>query len=490
MRLGTPVLVGRDLDGSKAVGFGTGLFGHAAAIAERRVRRYALLCTALLAGCNGDVQAFLVSPEPSPEHRTRVVAIHDAKGVEAHVFALDDRPDLDGTFSRDLGPDDRLLVYVMDYRESLERLDVNAGTLGAAGPDERSCAFAAPAIVRRAEATDGLATDWLTIVVGDVAADVVEHLVNDTKKCLSPNLCRRIVTDILELGDTGNVEVLLRRNDRFALVGTVGEFFYDVDDDSVSPKPEMRGLPSRTGLYTSDGTLWLGGNEGRIAYGQDETAMTVETIADVSEGIYALHVRATDDIYALAQDHEPSTLSRLLHFDGNEWSEITRRDLTNLRPKPDHAGIAESADGTIMVGDGSPFIWLVDVTDQSFVELQPEDTRTTSIGHHPKLGLIRGNNLGQVRYTTAPIENAWTNLPTVIGRTVEMIGSFGDVVLYGGANGSLAQHHEESAACDVQGIPAVDLETMAAFDDKFIVGGGNVDHQHPNRVAWVRFEAP
>jgi hypothetical protein len=417
-----------------------------------------------------------------------VVAVLDDDGVDAVVFSLEDRPPVEGEFARELGSDERLLVYVLDYVQSLERLGLTEGRLAAAGPGERSCALVEPGAVRRNDATEGRDTEWLAIVVADVRARVIEHLVHGHATCRSPDLCLRPVGETITLADNQNIGIILRRDARFALVAGTGGTFYDVDESGYTIKPEMSGLPSHAGAFAPDRTLWLGGSAGRVAFGQDFANMTVEVVGDPSETIHAIHVRDDGDVYAVAMV-ETATQSRLLRFDGAAWSEVGRRDLRGLRPKSSNAGFAVSLDGALVAGDGSEEVWIVDVEGRAR-NLQPDDTRTSALATHPRLGVLRGNELGAVHYSTNLPANVWLGLPTTLGRPVEMIDTFARFTVYGGTNGALVQHHEGSAPCEVEGVPGVDLDLMAAFSDRALMGGGNVDHGHENRVVWVRFDAP
>lgn len=426
---------------------------------------------------------FVPSPPAASAHETRVLALYDAQGVDAVIFSLKNEDLRQAEFERRLVSGDRILVYAFDYDVALDDLGLVAGSLPAAGPDERPCALGAPSVVRQAEVIEGTVGDWITIVISDVRAPVVAHMFYDAEACTQVSLCRELRSSRMMINDRQNIETILALDDEMALIGTRSQRFVTVTRDDVVARPSLDGAPGHAGALAKDGTLWLGGQGGRVAYGPMFGPMTEVNTGLEGHTVEALHVAPDGLVYAIAST-QTGTSSRLLAYDG-EWSVLAGREHREGVIATSNAAIVQTRDGKVVAIDGGPLVWLTDASLE-VVEIAPDQANQyTAIAIHPTLGVVLGNDLGQIHSNLDPRNDRWIRRGDTIGRTVEMLGVYDGIVLYGGANGLLHQYIEGSAICPLEVSVGVDLNLMAVVGDRIVMGGGNAEFERSNQVAWV-----
>lgn len=369
-----------------------------------------------------------------------------------------------------------LHIQVRAYASPLTDLGLVPGDVGAS--PGRPCRLEQPLITYALDFLDPVPT-WLK------ASDELDVRTKDRlfagQPCRLESRCRQFDAAQFELATHADVFAIEPLDETRVLWADLATKFYESDGLSVTPRPDLDGMPAYSLLAAQDGSFWFGGLGSRIMHGPLGGPYEAWTVSTSTLGVVPALAESPDGrrlaamVLGPPQEEESHRTVEYFTFEEGAWTRIYEGESGSARPW--ESDIVWTTDQDAVFTHGGPIVAHYDgrrvhtqnVATASAIEhisgaLWPAGTGAVYSGG--RIGALMRLDIpfGDIDLVGYPIPN-----------TIQSISGQGDDLVVSGTNGFIGQWSPNTEPCDGRQYHPKDALTVLQHAGRVFIGGSNVD---------------
>lgn len=425
-----------------------------------------LIAVCVLTGCGPGDLFFLPPPPEGDRSVIFVLESNENLILTAQPIEGEATPATRIEFDR-LG---QSFLWALFYDAPLSNLGLSEGRINVR---EDGSPLPSPSRIRRSTFLGGELSPWEPVddLDDQLRTLRVERASNTPCALLGPE---RIYT----LDSHASAAFAARFDATTALIGTQDSRLYLVSLDGVSSLGRAAPVDTWSGHLASDGTLYLGGKNGRTFSGRIDPVVSMTEI-DQGESRDTFQWMDGpldgDELFAVTSS------GALEHFDGTTWSQLMAPEAE----KDWRRGVAWiGPDEALAVGLASPVVRATG----GVLAAEPIEAGEplVAIRHAPGLGTFAGTLGGRVFVTSG--DGTWQSLPeSPIALPASAIAPFEEGIIVAGGVGFTTQWHPDYGWCEAETVTNPIVKHLVVLEDAVVyLGDPKQEGPRKNNTVVVR----